>query len=56
VHLKKLLGFPEVSRNPSSPAAREPISKVIPFDLLKKTGALMQKANVSIGEKRTVER
>jgi hypothetical protein len=65
VHLKKLRELrefphvfrnslrpiPNISRCPSSPAARKPIFVVIPFDHLRKKGALMQKANVSHGEK-----
>jgi hypothetical protein len=35
---------------PSCLDAREPISIAIPFDLLRKEGAMMQKANVSHGK------
>jgi hypothetical protein len=44
--------IPNLTTCPTSPAAREPISVAIPFDLLRKRGAVMQMANVGHGEKR----
>jgi hypothetical protein len=39
-----------LSKCPSSPGAREPISAAIPFDLLRKQEVMVQKANVDLGK------
>jgi hypothetical protein len=41
---------PNLSACPSSPGAREPISVVVPFDLLGKREAMMQKVNFGHGK------
>jgi hypothetical protein len=53
IHIGKMSAMspiPNPSPCPSSPGAREPISVVIPFDLLRKNRALMQNANVNHGK------
>ncbi|SAM04795.1 hypothetical protein [Absidia glauca] len=45
-----LRSIPNLTTCTSSPAAREPIPVVIPFDHLRNKGAMMQKVNVSHGE------
>jgi hypothetical protein len=57
VHLKKIGdGFPvffvipNLTKRPSSPAARESISAAIPFNLLGKKGTMMQNADVGHGK------
>ncbi|SAM06726.1 hypothetical protein [Absidia glauca] len=42
--------IPTLTTCPSSPAAREPISVAISFDLLRKGKVMVQKANVSHGK------
>jgi hypothetical protein len=56
VHLKKdsedfpiLVPIPNITPFPSSPATRESISVVIPFNHPRKKGVMMQKVNVSHG-------
>jgi hypothetical protein len=46
-YLHPLRPSPNLTTCPSSPAAREPISVAISFDLLRLKEAMMQKANVS---------
>jgi hypothetical protein len=43
-------------RHPSSPTAREPISVTILYNLLRKNGVMMQKANVGHGGDREDDR